>query len=147
LINFIGNNVACCTENGIIQIYDCENFSHLKTLYGHSNKINSIVYNSKRNVLLSSAIDGDIKAWDMLCYQCIMTIRLNYLEGVDCLLILSNGYFAFISMNNKIQIWDLDKYQCINEFKVYKDSATRLEFLKDNRLLCISENQIILWEY
>jgi hypothetical protein len=148
LITFTDNNVACCTENGIIQIYDCEKFTRLKTLYGHSNKINSIAYNSKRNILLSGAIDGDIKVWDMLCHKCVRTIRLNYLEGVDCLLMLPNGYFAFVSVNIKIQIWDLDKYQCINEFEIHKDSVTRrLEILKDNRLLCISENQIILWDY
>jgi WD40 repeat protein len=97
------------------------------------------MFNRDNNLLYSGAGDGTIKVWDCIGSECINTINAHGVS-VTCLIILSNGYFASGSYDNKIKIWDRN-YGCINSFYGGKIYITSLLFLKDYRIASSSSQE------
>ena len=51
------------------------NFICLKTLWGHSNMVNSVAYSPDGTKIISSSYDKTIKIWDANTGQCLKTLE------------------------------------------------------------------------
>lgn len=57
---------ATCSDDNTIKLWDTRNLSAAKrTLHGHSNWVKNIEYSEKEKVMVTSAFDGTIYAWDL----------------------------------------------------------------------------------
>jgi WD40 repeat protein len=105
----------------------------------------SLAFSNKDNLLVSGSHDRFIKLWNFEDNQCIKTIN-THMDGISRVLILPGGYVACAS--NKIQLWDLKKSKLINSLEGHSESINSLLLLSDdNRLVSVSEAQMIIWNY
>lgn len=57
---------ATCSDDNTIKLWDTRRLSSAKrTLQGHSNWVKNIEYSEKEKVMVTSAFDGTIYAWDL----------------------------------------------------------------------------------
>ena len=81
----------------------------LETLYGHTNKINTIKnIPGELNKVITSSIDGYINLWkiDSLSF---LQYNINDIYPVDCISALTNEIFFTGNFNGCIQLWNINK--------------------------------------
>jgi WD40 repeat protein len=140
-INLNRNSFASSSDN-LIKIWNCDDFTCLKTLNGEK-RILCLAFVDRYNLLLSGDVGKTISVFDMTNYDCIKKIRAHSAR-VKCLLSLPGGYFVSGSDDNTIKIWDLNGFRCVNMLKYVKSNYTFLVLLKDYRLVCASSD-ITVW--
>jgi WD40 repeat protein len=116
-------------------------------LEGHNNPIVDLLFIDKSQLLLSLSFDCIIKIWNANDnYNCINTID-SFGLWFGKFLFLKNGYFAAYFEDNKIGIWELVNFNCINIFK-HDFVLSDIISLKDNRILAqSSDGKILIWSY
>jgi WD40 repeat protein len=147
-VNMSDGKFASSYSDKTIRLWDInDNYKCCKTLTGDT-YISALEYVSNYNLLLVA--DGKtIKVWDTSfdLYQLVKIIQVNDHE-ITCLLLLSNGYFAAGSYQ-KIQIFDLVNYECINTLKGHDNNVISLILMKDKRMISVASLQHIvgIWSY
>jgi WD40 repeat protein len=136
--------------NGIagqkIRIRNVLDYEHFKTLEGHTEWVNALLFIKKYNIMLSGSLDS-IRVWCTISYQCIRIIDIP--TGVESLLLLPNGYFASgLSSEGVIKIWNISNYECINTIESHSDMITALLLTKDKGIISASpnDNTIIIYD-
>jgi WD40 repeat protein len=128
-----------------IRIWCNITYTCLKTLTGHSEYVEALLYLANNNTLLLGSSDKTIRIWECNNYLCIKTIFAHD-NGVMCFASLANGYFASGSYDKKIKIWDIMNHQCIATLEGYDYGVITLLLLKDKRLVSGSFYEIIIWD-
>jgi WD40 repeat protein len=122
--------------NRPIKIRSVLNYEHFKTLEGHTEWVNVLLFVKKYNIILSGSRDT-IRAWCTISYQCCRII--NHPTGVKSLLLLPNGYFASGPFSDSvIEIWDISNYECINTIQRQSDRINSLIITEDKRIISAS---------
>jgi WD40 repeat protein len=148
LINVGDDKFASAAYDFLINIYDINNnYSCIKTLNGHSQAVNALIYLAKSNLLLSGSNDNTIKVWDIKTYVCIKTIETC--GKIVSLLLLSEQYFTSVSCSDvtNIKIWTISDYQCVNAIQDSKNKISSLILLKDGRVVALASEKIIIYGY
>jgi WD40 repeat protein len=145
LINIFDNRFASASLDMIINIWSNSDYKCVgKLVTGHLERITTLAYSIKDDVLLSGSKDKTIKVWDLSTFICVRIIENN--NEVRSLLILPNGFFASGYYDGSIKIWR--NYKCINSLKKHSDKVTKLLFLDDYRTVSSSfDKSIIIWHY
>jgi WD40 repeat protein len=149
LTNLNYNRFAIGAGLSSIEIWEGHNDAYkcIDRLTKHKSRVTSLLYNCKRNVLISGSTDYTINIWNMKEYRCIETIKTY--GQIICLLSLHSGYFASGSNDGRIKIYDIDTYDCVNTF--IADSyckITCLQLLKDYRIVSATYNgKINIYNY
>jgi WD40 repeat protein len=142
----LGDKFAYGIDSQDIKIRNVLDYEYFKTLEGHTEWVNALIFIKKYNLLLSGSFDCTIRAWCTIGYQCIRKIELS--TNVESLLLLPNGYFAagLSSDEGVIKIWDITNYECINSFQTQSGMITSLLLTKDKRIISASPlgNTIII---
>lgn len=103
-----GKSLAIGDSRDIV-IWEMEGFKKVKKfgyLEGHTRAVNSVIFNSTGEYLISGSNDGTIKIWDMKTFKEVRTL-------VDCgqvnsLALSRNGRYL-ASGNSSIKVWKIDR--------------------------------------
>jgi WD40 repeat protein len=148
-INLKNESIAIALNNKFIKIYDSKaDFKCLKIIYDDMSIFN-IISIPHCDVFLTGLYDGSIKVWDSIRYNCIKEFKAHQ-KPVHYLLKLPNGYFASCSDQKEIKIWDIRNFHCVKLFetKKYLLKEDYLGFLKDKRLVSVTEDELLIcWHY
>jgi WD40 repeat protein len=103
----------------------------------------ALLFIKRNNLLLSSSINNTyLKVWNTNNFHCIKIIQMT--KPVSKFLSLPCGFivcgFVNYPFDINLEIWNIDKGECINSFKGYR-TITSLIF-KDNRIISKSEEGI-----
>jgi WD40 repeat protein len=113
-------------------------------LTGHNERLIALLF-AKSNLLLSGSLDYTIRAWNIDDYQCVKIIQHH--RSAAMLLLLPNGYFAARSYE-KVKIYDLNGYNCVNTLAGHDDYVSCMLFVKGNRIVTSSiDETTIIWKY
>jgi hypothetical protein len=90
-----------------------------------------------------------LKIWNTNNFHCIKIIQTT--RPVSKFLALPCGFvvcgFHNFTDHANLEIWDIDKGECINSLKGYKGTISFLNY-KDNRIILkYADNGILKWDY
>ncbi|MCC5644224.1 serine/threonine protein kinase, partial [Nostoc sp. CHAB 5824] len=69
-----GKTLASGSEDKTIKLWDVSTGKALKTLTGHSSKVNSVVFSPDGKTLASGSEDKTIKLWDVSTGKALKTL-------------------------------------------------------------------------
>ena len=80
IISLPKNRIASCSTDKTIKIWKIDYpYSNIAVLFGHKEKVISLLYIKERDVMISGASDGTLRLWNMSTYQCESVIK-----GIQC---------------------------------------------------------------
>ncbi len=144
--------VAFGCRSNEIKIYDLEDYTLVKTLYGHTMPVFSLQYSHDGNYLVSGGRDAQVKIWDSLAYDMVLNIPAH-LFAVNCIAFHpAHPYIATASMDKSMKIWGADDfklYKVISREKGYQSHALSINKIAWNgdQLISVSDDKkIIVWD-
>lgn len=138
-VRFIKNNhFVTCSDDTSIKIWDLRRTTEcVTTLYGHSSWVKNIEYCEDKNILVTSAFDGSINAWNL---QGGSTADISgphstlfFVDGIMRTKISPDGKQMVISTTSgyMIIIHDLNLRTLASDLKLFKPSIYRLMQLSE----------------
>jgi WD40 repeat protein len=87
---------------------ECEGaFAFWKTLEGHKDSVNSVIFLADRKTLISGSADKTIRIWDLITGNNMKMLE-GYEYGVRMVAISRDEKtLASVSFENEIKIWDI----------------------------------------
>ena len=142
------NCMACGELNGTIQILDVSTGECLKTLKGHQDMVNGVIFSGEGSQLLSSSFDGTIKYWDLSTGECLKTLtghqnKVSYLAlSPDRTIIASSSY------DRMIRLWDKDTGKCLKVLQGHEDTIWAIAFSPDGQTIASGslDSSIKFWD-
>ncbi|KAJ3625957.1 hypothetical protein MTP99_016489 [Tenebrio molitor] len=122
---------ATCSDDNTIKLWDTRNLSsETKTLHGHSNWVKNIEYSERDNVMVTSAFDGSIYAWDLKSptENSMLYDKVFLMNGLMRTKLSPDGSKMVISTTSgyMIIVHDLNLATLANDFRSFKPVLYRL---------------------
>lgn len=115
IVNFLafnpnGKQLASCSTDLSVKLWNLETYSVAKTLTGHEHEVSAVAYLQGGDYLLSCSRDQTIKFWDTLSGFCLHTLSHGHSEWIRRITVnpASTNYFASASKDETIVIWNLE---------------------------------------
>jgi WD40 repeat protein len=143
-IEYLDNNeLASCSNDKTVKIWDLESGECLSTLEGHSLEVNILCVLSD-NRLASGSDDKTVKIWDLETYECLETMEVN--SPIYSLIELTDFLIGGL-LNGSIIVWDVEQYDYIKKIKEHSDCVRSLLKLSDEYFASASyDHSIKIWE-
>ena len=77
LIELESGELISCSSDSTIKIWNIMGNTCKRTLFGHTDSVESIRVCSKSKTLVSCSYDGQFKTWDLNTGDCVNTILVN----------------------------------------------------------------------
>jgi WD40 repeat protein len=117
----------------------------LKIYKGHTDKINSLLFSSDANYLLSCSNDSTVKIWDLKSDKLLNNIKTK--KTINVVAISDNSNFIAYDNDNEIVIRSFNGDKQIAILKGHFKGINSLKFSPDGNFLASgsSDSTIILW--
>lgn len=144
---FSEGRLATGSKDSSIRLWDLNTGLCIKTLNGHTKKVNCLKVMCDNQFLISSSSDKTIRVWDLKSYDCVCSINLDH--SVTTLKLMKHSFELFVG-TKKIGII------CINllNFKQPRETGRLFEkqkvkilkfTLKRDLLSVYQDNTIKIW--
>ena len=146
-----GGQLASGAEDGRIKIFDISSSNCLITFTEHTSKITGLQYAlNKSNLLISSSLDGTIRAYDLIKYKNfrIMTTP-KQTQLICCSVDYSGEIVAAGSLNTyNIFVWSIKTGDLIDVLNGHTGPVSCLAFSHINDILVSGswDNTVKMWE-
>ena len=146
-----GGQLASGADDGRIKIFDISSSNCLITFYEHTGKITGLEYAlNKSNVLVSSSLDGTVRAYDLIKYKNfrIMTTP-KQTQLICCSVDYSGEIVAAGSLDTyNIFVWSLKTGDLIDVLNGHTGPVSCLAFSHINDILVSGswDNTVKMWE-
>ncbi|XP_044271130.1 DDB1- and CUL4-associated factor 10 homolog [Tribolium madens] len=122
---------ATCSDDNTIKLWDTRNLKNeTKTLHGHSNWVKNIEFSERDNVMVTSAFDGSIYAWDLKSptENSMLYDKVFLMNGLMRTKLSPDGSKMVISTTSgyMIIVHDLNLATLANDFRSFKPVLYRL---------------------
>jgi WD40 repeat protein len=124
------------------------NYECVYNLSCHKGVIYFLLYDERKQFLISGSYDFSIKIWDVKNnFKCIKTIT-DLSAAITSMLLLPGGYFVSSTTDKVIKVWSLKSFLCVSSFKS-EIQINSLLLLNDYRIVSSTakKDEIIIWEY
>ncbi|XP_017777326.1 PREDICTED: DDB1- and CUL4-associated factor 10 homolog, partial [Nicrophorus vespilloides] len=125
---------ASCSDDGLIKLWDTRNLIKCKqTFSGHSNWVKNIEYSEREKVMITSAFDGSIYAWDMSCAAADPYEKVFIMNGLMRTKLTPDASKMIIATTSGylILVHDLELLQMYNDMKTFRPNLYRLMQISD----------------
>ncbi|CAJ0960968.1 unnamed protein product, partial [Mesorhabditis belari] len=146
-VQFDGIRAVSCAFDFTVKVWNVETGECLHTLTGHTDSVYSLLFEPKRDLVVSGSWDQTIRVWDVrrgTCIAILLCLRRGYI-GVQL-----RGNVLVACYDNS-EVWDIrDGGSCIHRLQgVNGHTSTIIAFqLLDSRLLVTSsfDGSVKLWD-
>ena len=142
ILNIKSSQFATGNYDGLIAIWNTEEYEVEKIFSGHNAQIRKIIKQND-NVIISCSDDHTIKAWDLESYDadCQYTLEGHEDKINDILLddLFDQNTLISVSNDKTVRIWNLEMRECVNAIKT-QDIQTCLGKLKNGRFMMGGED-------
>ncbi|KAF7639917.1 Lissencephaly-1-like protein [Meloidogyne graminicola] len=103
-------------------IWDFESGEFERTLKGHTDSVQDVVFNSSGKLLASCSVDLTIKIWDFVnTYECLKTLK-GHEHNISSISFLPNRDFILSGSRDKlIKLWDVTNGYCVQNFSKHTE--------------------------
>ncbi|KAJ8917865.1 hypothetical protein NQ315_010778 [Exocentrus adspersus] len=129
-------NFATCSDDASIKIWDVRSIKNCtKTLHGHSNWVKNIEWSEKDDVMVTSAFDGSIYAWNLKTQSenNMMYDKVFLMNGLMRMKLTDDGTKMVIATTNgyMIIIHDLNLTTLATDLRSFRPNLYRLMQVSD----------------
>ena len=144
--NADGTNLAIGNLDGTITIMETNNWTTVKTLSGHSDKVIYTAFSPDNRYLASSSMDRTVRVWDLRKNEEIKTLVEN--NGLVLALAFSPDGSRLAGGSNKVEMWNTTDWNKSIALTGHTNMITTLAFSPDgNRLASGSLDRTVrLWD-
>ncbi|GJJ67739.1 hypothetical protein EMPS_00085 [Entomortierella parvispora] len=101
-----GKKVAIGLDDGIIVVYDTQDWQVLSTLKGHSQRVSSLAFSNNSEQLASGSFDKTVRVWCVETGSCVHTFE-GLSHRVTFVVFSPDGLqVAAVYHRNTVRIWD-----------------------------------------
>jgi WD40 repeat protein len=135
LKHFSSSQIASCSLDKIIKLWNLETNECLRTFTGHTESVNSLEISFDKSNLYSGSTDSTVRVWDISSGECLNSINLNAI--VFCLKLLSPNFIAVGLSETKenLKIIDWNSLQTVKSCKIPSQAVTCLNFDSEKNVL------------
>lgn len=128
----------------VIQLWDVENQTHLKTLQGHKGKIFSLAFSPDGKTLASGAGDINVKLWEIATGKNFSTFQHS--REVFSVAFSPDGESLLAVASNSVNLWSISTKKKIATLKNSKHTRTAIYSPDGSALVSGEEGGAILWD-
>ena len=141
------NYIACGCINGAIQILDTSTGKCWKTLTGHQDMVNGVVFSREGNQLFSSSFDGTVKQWDINTGECLKTLEGHKNKVSQLTLSPDETIIASASFDRTIRLWERSTGKCLRVLSGHEDTIWSVVFSPDGQTIASGslDSSVKLW--
>jgi len=145
LISINDYSFASASEDSLINLWSEENSAPNPLRKSHNSKINSIVYNSNLNMIISGSMDGQIIIWQNSTKLIFKEELIGHSRQIEHLIFLDKDTIASASDDHTILIWNNSRIQFnLTNHTDNINALTRLE--NGNLASCSRDKTIKIWD-
>ena len=144
-----GKTLASAGDDWCITLWDLETGKDLKTLVGHSERINHIAMTADDRCIISSSFDNSLKFWHLRTGLELSTMLGANPDLIDALAISPDGTHVVAGYwDGTVRIWDLRSYKEEHIFSGHKDRVYVLAISPDGQLIASGsrDKTIKVWD-
>ncbi len=124
IIQLMDGNLASCSKDKTIRIWNIQTRECLHILLGHNNSVSAITQISKERIVSGSG-DNTIRIWDVNSGKCEGILK-GHAKGVTSLCFLMDKRLISGSDDTRMKIWNISDNKCIFTFQGHSDSITSI---------------------
>jgi WD40 repeat protein len=131
-----------------IFIWDLPSGESVASLSGHEIAVGSLCFIEGGKTLISLGYEQSIKFWDTSKWEETKTVKSNE-PGARGLLISTDESKAAISLESKVQIWNLTDWQKIEELPVGTKVISAMAHSPDGKWFAIggADKKVRIWKF
>jgi WD40 repeat protein len=143
------SQIASCSEDKQIKLWDLETNECLRTLIGHTDYVSCLEISFDKPKLYSVSEDGILRVWDISSGECLRTINLR--SVTECIKLLSSNFIAvgLYDATQSLKIIDLKSHEIFKSLETDSRSVTSLNFDLENNVLYSASGygEFQMWQF
>lgn len=152
-VNNAETEVALGCKDGVIRIYNSEDYGLIKELQSHTLPVTSLQYSPDGQYLISGGRDAQLKVWGMPDYELINQIGAHMFSVYAIAFHPTAPYFATCSQDKSIKLWDSQNFKLYKILSLEKNtpghfhSINKLIWSTDGKYLISTgdDRQVMIW--
>ena len=131
-----------------IRLWDADTGAHIRTLTGHTGRVNSVSFSPDGRTLASGSSDDTIRLWNANTGVHIRTLE-GHTDSVESVSFSPDGRtLASGSSDETIRLWDADAGAHIRTLTGHTNGVESVSFSPDGRTLASGsrDGTVLLWE-
>lgn len=147
-----GEFAAFACQDGMIRVFDTENFNEIKTINAHKDGATSILFHPlNSDVLISGGKDALIKIWKWNEQELIETIVAHNYAVYALIALVEGQVIASASRDKTIKLWDSNTFRFIEKLEGklggHRHSVNGISTFNENTFVsCSDDGKLIVWE-
>ena len=142
------SQVASCSEDASIKLWDFETGTFEKSMKGHTGTVNYISFDNAGKYIASASSDLTIKLWDLIHFACVKTFY-GHEHSISSVEFLPGGDFIISASRDKtIRLWEIATGFNKKTFQGHDDWVRRAVVNASGTLIasCSNDQSAILWK-
>lgn len=152
-VNNTETEIALGCKDGLIRVYNSEDYTLIKELQGHTLPITSLQYSPDGQYLISGGRDAQLKIWALPHYELINQVAAHMFSVYAIAFHPAAPYFATCSQDKSIKLWDSKNFKLYKILSLEKNtpghfhSINKLIWSSDGRYLISTgdDRQVMVW--
>ena len=128
---------------------DPEDYSQMRTYYGHEQAVRSVSYSADGTQFVSGSFDSTMKVWDLETGQCTGSFTNGSIVNQVLFSVREPHVVLSACKNRCVMQYDLRSGDMVQEYNYHLDSVNSITFYDDgNRFMSTSDDKkVLLWDY
>lgn len=142
-------NIAGCSKEGKIKIYNKDSFKEIKELEGHT-KVVTYISQVNEEKYASCSFDKTIRIWNFTTDEC-ETVFEGHEDVINKVIPLGEGIIGSCSNDHTVRLWDIDNKKCYRVITTHEDWVITIAHLKNSTVFfsvsTFKEKKLIKWDF
>ena len=136
-----GNTIVSCGGNDI-HLWDPHTHQLLKTLIGHTEPVNSVVFSPDGEIIASASDDRTIRLWNVNARKLIKTL-MGHTDSVNRVVFSSDGETIASSSNDRtVRLWNANTGELIKTLKGHVENVNTVAFSPDGKTIASGSGKL-----
>lgn len=143
-----GSLVACGYGDSTIRLWDTNSGEIIRTLSGHSAKVNNVSWSPDGQLIASSSDDNTVKIWNARTKTLVQTLA-GHRSGINTITWHPSGrILASGSLDGTVRVWDTDDHKTLRVLSGHDEMVITVTWSPDGKVLASSSGDatIRFWD-